>query len=192
MVKDKSRIRKKILQVRRSMDEAEKGRLDMKICRQILSLPVYRTAQTVMAYLNTWDEVQTAEIVRDILDSGKRLIVPYCDLERSEIIPCEIFDLTGDLQTGNFGIREPNPANLKPIAPGEIDLVLVPGIAFDHGGNRIGFGKGFYDRFLPKLKSGVCVAGLAYSCQVVEHIAAEKHDYKMSLLITENSIIYLA
>ncbi|NLI93845.1 MAG: 5-formyltetrahydrofolate cyclo-ligase [Peptococcaceae bacterium] len=188
MVQSKTEIRKQILSIRGSIDQVQKEVLNQKIIRQILSLPYYCTAGTVMVYLNAPDEVQTTEIAQHILQSGKRLIVPYCGT--GEIVPHEIFDLQNDIAIGKFGIREPRADHRKPISSKDIDFILVPGVAFDREGNRIGFGKGYYDRFLPMLRSDVCIAGLAYSFQIVERIAVQEHDYKMSLLITENGVIY--
>lgn len=185
---EKDLLRKTIIKKRRSINEEERRRKNAAIERNILSLPVYKDSETIMMYMNYWDEVDTGGIAEDTLLDGKRLVIPLCKGEM--IIPSEIKRLEEDVQIGMFGIREPRPGNFKPVPPKDIDIVLVPGVAFDAQGNRIGFGKGFYDRFLPQLRDNVTIIGLAYSCQIVDHIDAEEHDFTMSLLVTENGVIY--
>jgi 5-formyltetrahydrofolate cyclo-ligase len=185
---EKREIRKKALHSRKSLSQEQRRQKSARILKKILSLSVYCTSRTIMVYLDFQDEVETTEIAREILRTDKRLLIPYC--HKQDIIACEISDLTQDVYPGMLGIREPHPERLRSVSPEEIDLALVPGVAFDYRGNRIGFGKGYYDRFLPKLREGTPVIGLAFACQLVEKIEAEEHDYKMSLLITENGVIY--
>ncbi len=188
MPDNKSQIRNTVRGLRSVMGLEQKQQLSLVIQTNALSLPIYREAKVVMAYLNNQDEVQTNEIIKDILSSGKRLIVPYCQM--NNIIPCEIFDIQQDIVKGAFGIGQPHSERLKPVDSKDIDVVFVPGIAFDHEGNRIGFGKGFYDRFLPTLRNEVPKIGLAFACQIIDQVQVDEHDYKMSLLITENGVIY--
>ncbi|UWG98254.1 5-formyltetrahydrofolate cyclo-ligase [Dehalobacter sp. DCM] len=185
---EKNLLRKTILKNRRAINEEERSQKNAAIERNILSLPIYKESGTIMMYLNYWDEVDTGGIAEDTLQAGKRLVIPLCKGEI--IIPYEIKRLEEDVQIGMFGIREPRPGNSRVVVPSDIDIVLVPGVAFDGRGNRIGFGKGFYDRFLPQLRDNVTIVGLAYSCQIVDKIDAEAHDFTMSLLVTENGVIY--
>jgi 5-formyltetrahydrofolate cyclo-ligase len=90
-----------------------------------------------------------------------------------------------------MGIREPRPDNFRPVAAEEIDLVLVPGVAFDLEGNRVGYGAGYYDRFLPSLRKDALIVGIAFSCQLFDKFDREEHDVKMALLITEKGILNL-
>lgn len=184
----KMQLRKRVLKIRKSLDESQRKEKNERIKDEILSLPVYLTSRTVMVYLDYRDEVETTELIREMLKAGKRIAIPYCKDDR--MIPCEIFNVDQDVHPGMFGIREPSTDTLKPVSPEEIDLVLAPGVAFDKEGHRIGYGKGFYDRFLPLLREDVCIAGLAFFCQVVDGFETEKHDVKMSLLVTENGILY--
>lgn len=184
----KAEIREMALNLRLALGEAERARKSEQIKEEILALHELKIARTVMAYVNFREEVQTTGLLREMLQSGKRVLVPYC-LNR-EMISCRIFNIDSDLRPGKFGIREPLPERLLIVPPAEIDLVLVPGVAFDYQGNRIGYGKGYYDRFLPQLRTQATVAGVAFCCQLFPEIEAEEHDYKMSLLISENSVIY--
>lgn len=187
---DKVEIRRIALQARRALSEDERRIKSRRICETVLSLAEYRTAQAVMVYLDFRDEVETTELAGRILQAGKRLLIPLCKQARTSLIACEIFNLSDDLHSGLWGIREPHPEKIRPVSPKNIDLAIVPGASFDNQGNRIGFGKGYYDRFLPELRKGVPVIGLAFSCQLTDEIEAEDHDYKMSLLVTENGVTY--
>ena len=141
-----------------------------------------------MIYLDFKGEVATGGLAAKILSCGKRLVVPLA--HQGNIIPCIIKDLEQDIRPGKWDIPEPRLDRIHTLPPVEIDLVLVPGVAFDPDGNRLGYGKGYYDRFLPLLRQGVSTVGLAFSCQIVERLQADEHDYKMTLLITENGVIY--
>lgn len=185
---NKENLRKQILSVRAQLTEKERSEKSARITRQILALSEYCKSENIMLYLNFRDEVETTELARITLEYGKKLIVPYCP--GKNIIPCLIDSVDNDVEPGRMGIREPRKDKIRKVAPREIDLVLVPGVAFDFSGNRLGYGKGYYDRFLPLLREDALVIGLAFACQLVEKIAVEEHDYKMSLLITENGVIY--
>lgn len=189
MEKDKKQqIRKNAAQCRKKLDEFQRREKSYRIQREILALPAYRDSRIVMVYLNFREEVETGWIVQEALDCGKKLAVPYCP--GNDIIPCLINDIDHDIGQGKFGVPEPLQDRIKTVDPEEIDLVLVPGVAFDLKGNRLGYGKGYYDRFLPKVRKDAPVIGLAFACQLVESIEAEEQDFKMTLLVTENGIIY--
>jgi 5-formyltetrahydrofolate cyclo-ligase len=117
---------------------------------------------------------------------GKRVLVPFVSLKRGELLISEINDLH-DLSPGAFGI--PTPKHPKEFPLDKIDLVIVPGIAFDKKGNRVSYGGGFYDRFLRKLKSGADFIGLAYDLQMVPRINPNKTDVRLEKIITEKEII---
>lgn len=141
-----------------------------------------------MLYLEIRDEVETTSLARKTIGMGKRLVVPLC--KENRIIPCEIASLEDDLAAGYMGIREPKETCARPVQPEEIEAVLVPGLVFDQEGRRIGYGGGYYDRFLPLLPAGTPIIGLAFECQVLGKISTEEHDQRMSLLVTENGVIY--
>ena len=112
----------------------------------------------------------------------KKVVVPVIDKDSNEIIPAEYpgFDR---LKKGAYGIME--PTSIKEFPKEKINLVIVPGIAFDENGNRVGFGKGYFDRFLAKLPDGTPAIALAFDLQIVKHIPVAEHDKKMKKIITE-------
>ncbi len=142
--------------------------------KQIKSLECYRSAQTVMLYMPIKGEAD----VTGLLGDEKVFLTPVT--EGDDIYACPV----GEMQTGAFGVSEPK--DRIEFDKAKIDLVLVPGVAFDKKGNRMGFGKGYYDRFLKDInafKVGVC-----HSFQMVENVPHEEHDVKMDMIVTEREI----
>lgn len=106
-----------------------------------------------------------------------------------KITPYYIKNLESDLVKGNFGILEPDILRAEAARPTDISLAIVPGVAFDLNRHRIGFGKGFYDRFLPELSPDAAKIGLAYELQLVDFIEADEYDIRLDMVITEKRII---
>jgi 5-formyltetrahydrofolate cyclo-ligase len=185
---DKNRLRKEIAMCRANLAPEERCLKSKKIRESVLGLEELNKSQCVMLYLNIRDEVETFDLAKDILLLHKRLIIPLC--KDNIMVPCEIISLNDDLEAGYMGLKEPNAKSIRPINVEDIDSVFVPGLVFDREGRRIGYGKGYYDRFLPQLKEGTPIIGLAFACQVLDRIDTEKHDHRMSLLVTENGVIY--
>ena len=185
----KAQIREKALACRQNLSPAERKQKSSQIKKIILASSFFAEAEWIMLYLNFRDEVETTQLAEEVLKRGKRLVIPYCEKRSIQIIPCEISDLNREVGLSSYGIREPLADFFRPVAAEKIDLALVPGVAFDYHGNRIGLGKGYYDRFLPQLRADACVVGVAFACQLFERIPTESHDHKMSLLVTEQGVI---
>lgn len=187
-LQEKEKLRKEIAMLRAKLSIEEREFKSGEITELVLGLEEFRSSKCVMLYLNIRDEVDTLWLAKETILLHKRLIVPMC--KNNIIIPCEIASLEDDLEIGYMGIREPNANCIRPVKAEDIDSVFVPGLVFDKEGRRIGYGKGYYDRFLPRLKEGTPIIGLAFGCQVLDRIDTEKHDHRMSLLVTENGVIY--
>jgi 5-formyltetrahydrofolate cyclo-ligase len=149
-------------------------------------LPAFQNAEVVMAYVPIRNEVDTGGLIDAALAAGKHVAFPVTDTRRKEIYPRIVMRYPEDLVAGPFGINEPRPS-CPVAAPEEIDLILVPGVAFDAKGFRLGYGEGYYDRFLP-LTSGTSI-GLAYSFQLVKTVFPEKHDWPVDFIVTEEITI---
>ncbi|MBC7344676.1 MAG: 5-formyltetrahydrofolate cyclo-ligase [Clostridia bacterium] len=186
---EKKELRKAMVCRRNMLEDEVVREKSLIITDKVASLPEYQAARLVMAYVSFRQEVDTSFIITRALAGGKKVVVPVTDRRAKDLVPSEIYDYPSELAPGTFGIMEPRPEVRRPVDPAEIDLVLVPGIAFDRRGNRLGYGGGFYDRFLRKLRPGVAKAALAYSFQVVEKIDAEPHDLPLDLIITELEVI---
>ncbi len=148
--------------------------------------PEYRRAEIMMIYLSLPHEADTTPIVLQAWQDRKKVVAPQVSWESRQMIPVEIRDLNEDVADGQYGIRQ--PIRGMPIPIELIDLVIVPGLGFDPFGNRLGRGRGFYDRFLgnPGFKGVAC--GFALENQLVESLPSGPHDVKVRMLVTERKI----
>ncbi|MGV8982553.1 5-formyltetrahydrofolate cyclo-ligase [Clostridium sp.] len=185
----KDNLRKDMLLQRKSMHMENVSAFSNKIVETIIELPEFISSKSIMLYLSFKSEVNTYDLAKWCLDNGKKIIVPYCIKETKEIIPFEIHNLTTDLAKSSFGIMEPKYDLLKPFNIEDIDFIIVPGVVFDEHCNRIGFGAGYYDRFLPKKLKTTPTIGIAYDYQVVSKIPTGIYDVPLDFIITEKRII---
>ena len=186
--KEKSSLRRRILTLRRAQSRCDIEKKSAEIQGELSVFIPFCQAGTILFYLATKDEVQTGEIIEESLNGGKRVIVPFIDWRKREILPSEIKDPARDIEIGVFDIPQPKRDSYCPFSPVDIDIVIAPGVAFDRKGNRIGFGGGFYDRFLSELSDGVAVIALAFELQLVDAIPVQSHDVAVDYLITERGI----
>lgn len=163
------------------MSSPDRVQASLKICEQIKQLSIYQEAASILAYFAIRNEVSLYPLIEDAWRSGKKVSLPR--MEQDEIVP-RLFTTPSTLQEGAFHVLEPDPSCEK-IDITKLDLVLVPGVAFDHHRYRLGYGKGHYDRFFEKLPD-VYKCGIAYDEQIVETIYPEVHDIPMDLVLTPN------
>ncbi|ABB13654.1 5-formyltetrahydrofolate cyclo-ligase [Carboxydothermus hydrogenoformans] len=185
---DKKVLRKEILNKRAAQTPAEIAAKSSRILTLLKAFAPYQQARTVMVYLDFRGEVKTREIIRDLWAYGKKVVIPVTVLSEKKLLPVYLRDF-GDLVEGTYGILEPKEEARTIAEPEVIDLVLVPGVAFDLKGNRLGYGAGFYDRFLPNLQPAVKKVALAFELQIVPKIPTGPHDIPMDYIITEERII---
>ena len=185
-MESKKELRKRILSIRNNMPGEDVVNNSRIIRDKIIGLDVYKQSKVIFIYMDFKNEVMTSDLIKHMLFEKKRVVVPYTDTVSTVLIPSEI---TGesDLKLNSFGYSEPK--KVSPVNIEEIDLVIVPGLVFDKNLNRIGFGKGYYDRILNKLKASARKVAVAHDFQVLEEIPAEEHDVKMDMIITEKSIM---
>lgn len=181
----KKELRSLIREKRKSIPLDRKKELDTIIQKSIISQPKFKSSHIIMTYVALNEEVSTDLLIEEAFREGKRIVVPYCN-ENSKIGLAEICSLE-ELKVGAFGIREPLEICRDNIREELIDLVIVPGVAFDKEGNRLGMGKGFYDRFLQTAKSHSYWIAPTYECQMVESIPLEEHDLPVDMIVTEAS-----
>jgi 5-formyltetrahydrofolate cyclo-ligase len=149
----------------------------------LLTLPEYRHASVVLAYMSLGAEFETDAFVRRALADRKTLVLPRVNRVLRRLDLFAVSDLDGDLAPGVWGIREPVPERCQPAIAGDIDFALVPGLAFDARGGRLGYGGGYYDRLLGGL-SALRVAA-AFSAQMVDAVPMSEHDQYVDLVVTE-------
>ena len=185
----KDSLRKNMLKERKSMKIENVNALSNKIIETIQKLPEFINSKNIMLYLSFNSEVATYALAKWCLDNGKKVIVPYCVNSTREIIPFQINNLNTDLTKSTFGIMEPKHTLLEKFNIQDIDLIIVPGVVFDEHCNRIGFGAGYYDRFLPKRAKNTATIGIAYDYQVINKIPTDVYDVPLDLIITEKRIV---
>ena len=172
--------------------QKDKDELSRAICGTFALLPAYTAANTVMWYVDAGSEVRTRHTLPGALAHGKRVVVPWCVVETNQLELFHLEDMS-ELVEGAYKILEPK-AELrglpqKKVRPDELDLVMVPGTAFDMRGGRMGQGKGYYDRLLAHARPDAPLVALAFDCQMFEEIPVAAHDVFMDVVITETRTI---
>ncbi len=175
----KQRIRSKILSVLRYHKEEDRKRKSRIIKTRLFRTRIFKKAKVVMFYISFGGEVKTEQMIKEAQKLGKIIAVPICKHYRI-IKPCVLTD-KAKLKKGPYGISEPAVQNFIDIK--NLDLVIVPGLAFDKKGNRLGRGKGCYDYFLKKLPNKIPSIGLAYNFQILPSIPTTKTDISVDNVI---------
>lgn len=186
---EKSRIRERILLKRRSLKKAEIIKMSREIQNRLFSLPEFKESTTISIYVDFDNEVRTKDIIRDSIYMGKRVSIPYTKGKKNSLLLSEIRDIDKELETSTFGILEPKKEYFRYIPDNEIDVVIVPGIAFDEKGRRLGYGGGYYDRLLIKLNRDIVTIGLAFEFQILSEIPWWFYDIFIDKIITERRLI---
>lgn len=170
--------------------QPDKDEISQRICATFAALPEYAAAKTVLFYVDVRSEVRTRHYLSTALKHGKKIVVPWCN-DQGEL---ELFHLESvdELTIGMYRILEP-PSELrsppaKQVTPQELDLVMVPGVAFDRTGARMGHGKGYYDKLLQHARHDAPLVALAFECQLFPEIPTAPHDIFMDKIITEKAV----
>ena len=181
---DKKELRSYIKTKRKSVEN--KAEKDSLVAQNLLSLDEIKKAYTVLCYISLDDEICTDEIIRVLLDSGKSVGAPYCVDNNGNMDFYYITDFD-DLRIQSFGVREPVIEKCKKVTSFDNTIIILPGLCFDSNGNRLGYGKGYYDRFL-QIHSLISV-GLCYNSLIVKKVPTDMYDKKADIIVTENDII---
>jgi len=183
-IKEKKYLREKIKSLRDNLSKEKINQLSEKIQKNLFELKEFKNSNTIMFFVNFGSEVNTLPMIKKALQIGKKIVLPVINKEKKEIFAVEISDIN-NLQPGTFGILEPKDKT-KIILEKNIDLIIVPGIIFDKTGNRIGYGGGYYDKWLKKFDIKKRI-GLAFDFQVLDSIPYTETDQKVYKIITERS-----
>jgi len=182
----KTKIRQSLLSSRREQPAEELEEKNKKIIARLTEESLFKKARTVLFYIPVRGEVDTLDAIRQSLAIWKKqVVVPKVAKEKQ----LELFEIKSlaELKPGAFGIFEPDVRPGRAVLPEELDLAIIPGIAFDERGNRVGYGHGYYDRLLKRVFAPAI--GLAYENQLLSGIPAECHDVPVQLIITEKRTI---
>jgi len=187
---DRNILRKKTLATRDQIDSDTRKEKSRHIQKLLTAHPAISDAAHLFIYVNFRSEVQTMELINQLLAADKTVSVPVTLLEDSRLLAVQLTDPESQLASGCFGIPEPTRARIDEatVDPATIDTVLIPGSVFDQTGGRLGYGGGFYDRFLTEAAPGAIRVGVAFEVQLVNRVPMEPHDQYMDLLVTEQQI----
>lgn len=176
---EKALLRRIMCEQRSALDGISRNEASAKVCAQIMQMPCYRRAKTVMAYAAVRGELGLAPVLHDALERGKVVALPRC--AGPGIMHAYRISGWGDLESGTYGLLEPK-AECPLVEPAQIDLVLVPGTAFDGAGHRLGQGGGYYDRYL--LLTQAVRVGVCYDFALLERVPRGEHDLSIHAVVT--------
>lgn len=174
---DKCTLRKEIRAEIAKLSAEEKISLSSQIFSKLESLDKICSASVIALFISLPDEPQTSAFIEQLLCKNKRVVVPRIEGE-----DMNFYDISEGLEKGAFGIME--PTSTTPVEPSEIDVMVVPGVAFSLDGARCGRGKGFYDKYLSRKGFRAYTIGVCYPCQIVENLPTEEHDKKLYCVIS--------
>ncbi len=187
--REKATLRRSMLELRRKLSEEEVHRKSGAIARGLAGTAEYRESRLIAFYVSFDNEVQTRQLIGEALREGKCAAIPFVRSPSEGLLLSEVRDLDGELTEGSYGILEPREEFIRLVPPERVDLLTVPGTAFDRRGYRLGFGKGYYDRLLKAMPPKTVSVGLAYSFQVVARVPTEEGDEPVGRLITEAEVV---
>lgn len=177
-------IRRSVLHERDALLEEDRRARSAAITERLMALPELVSTRTVMASWSFGSEVDTSGLIEALHAAGKRVVLPRVDGREVAAVVYVPGDPTA---ATSFGAMEPTSAEI--VRPTEIDVVIAPGVAFDRNGGRVGYGGGFYDRFLRTVRADTSVIGLAFAVQLVEDVPRGEHDRLVDVVVTEEELI---
>lgn len=186
----KQQMRNHFISLRKSIAPEEQHKKSEEIFQHLKATDEFNKAKAVMVYVSVGSEVSTRSMIKEMLECGKRVVVPYCVDSRSELGLAEIRNIDNDLITGEFGIPEPRLELRDSFFRSDLQLIICPGVAFDLYGARLGRGRAYYDIFLRDIKDRIPITGLAFDCQISkEQLPFDYHDISMDQVITESGLL---
>jgi 5-formyltetrahydrofolate cyclo-ligase len=180
----KGELRITFVQLLKQQKEDDQRRRSEAIRRKVFRLTAFRRAKTVCCYVALPYEVQTWRMIEAMLSQGKRVVVPLTQPRSRRLRLSEVQDPGRELTRGTFGVLEPHPWAVRPVPLRDVDLVLVPGLAFDRFGHRLGHGHGYFDRFLARVPKTTPTVGLAFRFQLLDRLPVAWHDLAVQKVLT--------
>ena len=181
---EKSAVRRVVLEQLRNQPEEERRQKSNIIMNRLVQMAEFKKSRVIMFYVSLLEEVDTLSLLKTVLQEGRSVIVPFVDTKNKTLLSVPIKNPETDLTPGSYGILEPKKNLVNHFDVNQLDLVLVPGIAFDRKGRRLGRGKGYYDRFLKSLSRRTQTIGLAFNFQMLETIPTDERDIAVNQVIT--------
>ncbi|HKL76165.1 MAG TPA: 5-formyltetrahydrofolate cyclo-ligase [Halanaerobiales bacterium] len=187
---NKEILRKKWMKKRKKVAKKEGDIKSKIISKKILSLKEIKESKNIMIYVSYRSEVSTNKLIISLLNNNKRIFAPYCikDEKRMEVV--EIENPDQDLEKGAYGIKEPaKRIRNNKIDPKNLDIVVVPAVAFSKSGYRVGYGGGYYDRFLERLANKTITIGINYEEMLFDTVPKEDHDLAVDMVVTDKRLL---
>lgn len=185
---NKGELRKHFLNKMKNLTKKERQFLDEETEKNLIKLDVFKESKDIMTFVSLKYEINTIDLIDFMLQEDKNVYIPLTIREEKKLIPSLITSLS-ELVIGNYGILEPYSENIKPINPNKLEIILVPGLIFSQNGHRIGYGGGYYDRFLSNINSKTITIGYCYDFQLIDSIPKEKFDIPVDMIITNKRIV---
>ncbi len=185
----KKEFRKKVINLRKEKDKDFIKHNSDIITDKLLNLDCIKNAKNIMLYLDFNNEVSTYSLIKKLLNLGKIVSSPITLKEERKLIPSQITDLKNGIQYGAYNIREPKPECSPAINIKDLDVIIVPAVAYDKNCYRLGYGGGFYDRFLENLRKDAVTIGIAFDLQIFDEVPKEAHDAQLDYIVTESRIL---
>lgn len=184
----KKDFRKKVIEYRNNKDTDFISTNSQKITEKLLSMKCIKDASTIMLYLDFNNEVKTDQLINKLISLRKTVAAPVTIKDERKLIPFKITNLKDGINIGAYGIREPKKDPSNELNVEAIDILIVPAVAYDKDCYRLGYGGGFYDRFIEHLRDDAITIGIAFDLQVFDSIPKENHDAQLNYVITENNM----
>lgn len=185
----KNELRQHYLEKRSKIPFEKINKWSKKINERFLSLKDLETAQKIMSYISMRKEVNTYPLLKTLIENGFKLYLPYTLKKEGTLGTAQINNLDLDLQAGVFGVQEPKRELRNKKVPGDLDIIIVPGAVFNKAGYRIGYGGGYYDKFLAEHAQGALKVAFAYEEFIIDDFPVEDHDIAVDMIITQTDII---
>jgi len=190
-IKEKKReIRANLAKILNSLSEDDLSEKAKNIENRLFDFANFLESTVVLLYINRPNEVNTSRIIKRTYKQNKIVVLPSFDTDKYEMTMYKVDNPDTDLTLGWRGILEPDPSRCKHIPIDFIDIAIIPGLAFDEKGGRIGSGEGYYDRLIPKLPITTRKVSLSLESQVIQQVPMENNDRHVDIIITEDRIIY--
>ena len=183
----KNDFRKQVIESRKNKDSEFISINSQIITEKLLSMDCIQQASTIMLYLDFNNEVKTDQLITKLISLRKTVTSPVTIKDERKLIPYEITNLKEGINIGAYGIREPNKDISNEIDVKNIDVLIVPAVAYDKNCYRLGYGGGYYDRFIERLRDDAITIGIAFDLQLFDSIPKEEHDAQLNYIITESS-----
>ena len=185
---NKKNLREKILSERSLLTKETIDEYSKKIIERLKNLDEYKNAKRIMSFVSMGTEVDTHPLIEQAIEEGKSIVVPITVNETRQLLLSDLYSLS-ELEVADFNIEIPKKEFIRLVQPETVDLVLVPGVVFAKNGYRVGYGGGYYDRFLAKLDPSVPKISLGFDFQIVDKVPIESFDIPVDSIITEKRIV---